>query len=244
MTDSDLTDHTARVQQFLTGGGLRDPQVKSEKPRLFCGADMGEYQPWNAPLKDNKGKIVDDEDFGVLPLQVAYPAFRDTNCHAFWVEAFKGYDIDCNGQPTLCPVYDPASKKARAGKTANRIDKLAPDTNAGDFKLGLGNRHVLFCPPAFETGSSHSVESLAKATSSDKYPKAGEKDIQYSLDRQLTISATMYHEIFHLTDGKGSADTPDLTCTFSPSPVFITFLVTLTLTISFTKMTLINLQIT
>ena len=214
MIDPESTGHTARVQQFLTGGGLRDPQVENEKPRLFCGAEMGVHQPWNAVLKDNTGTIVEDEDWGALPIRAAYPKFIDTNCNAFWVEAFKGYDIDCGGEETLCPARDADTQKVRHAKTANRVEKFEVDEKAGDFTLGLGNRHILFCPPVFNPGNSHAVESLRTATSAANYPKAGEKDIDFSLDRYLTISATMYHELYHLTDGSGDADTSDLTCMF------------------------------
>ncbi|KAL4861743.1 hypothetical protein BDV12DRAFT_203715 [Aspergillus spectabilis] len=50
-------------------------------------------------------------------------------------------------------------------------------------------------------GKPHGYETLAEVVSSDNYPTAGAK-----IDRSAltSLSATLYHELFHLTDSDGT----------------------------------------
>ncbi|KAK4861521.1 hypothetical protein LT330_003556 [Penicillium expansum] len=55
---------------------------------------------------------------------------------------------------------------------------------------------------------------VAKATEPNNYPKAGVEDPSKALDKLMPISATLYHEPYHLAD---PANTPDQNCASSSS---------------------------
>lgn len=76
-----FADHIARVTKFLAGGGLENPQVPGEKPRIFCGPEAGTVQDWvKSVVKDKDGQDVvaaEDPDTGAktyLKLGDAFPS--------------------------------------------------------------------------------------------------------------------------------------------------------------------------
>lgn len=132
---------------------------------------------------------------------------------AFWFESFKGYDFDYKGHDTLCHPA-PEDGRKRYAKTARPTSSWPPIIipNA-EFEFGKANRHILFCPPAFTPDKgSHSYPSLAEVIDEDNYPIAGLRDPSQAIDKLLPVSATLYHELYHLTDAD---NTPDMKCMLS-----------------------------
>ncbi|GFG02374.1 hypothetical protein IFM61606_04649 [Aspergillus udagawae] len=211
-----IGDHISRVTKFLSGAGLAKPQVAGEKPRLFCGPEAGEHQPWaGSVVKDHKGQDVvtkrdpeTQQPIEYLNLATAFlETSRNPKANAFWFSAFNGYDLDYKGETSLCPE-NPSDGKPRYAKTARPATSwptiFADDA---DFTFGRANRHILFCPLSFSpTAGSHSYPSLTKAVEEDNYPTAGLKDVNAALDKMMTVSSTMYHELYHLTDDDNTPD--------------------------------------
>ncbi|GES64787.1 class V chitinase Chi100 [Aspergillus terreus] len=211
-----IGDHIARVSRFFAGGGLENPQVPGEKPRIFCGPEAGTVQSWaKSVVKDRDGQDVvasEDPDTGIktyLRLWDAFPTWaEDENARAFWFETFKGYDVDFKGHDTLCHS-DLENGRKRYAKTA-RPTSSWPSIAVphAEFEFGKANRHILLCPPAFNPDpGAHSYRSLAEAIDEDNYPIAGLRDQDQALDRMLPVSATLYHELYHLTDADNTRDT-------------------------------------
>jgi hypothetical protein len=214
-------DHISRVTQFLAGAGLVNPQVAGENPRLFCGPEAGEHQPWaESVVKDHNAQdVVTERDpetqqpTEYLKLGTAFMnTVRDPNANAFWFSAFNGYDLDFKGETTLCPE-NPKDGKRRFAKTARPASSWPVIfSDDADFTFGRANRHILFCPLSFSPPSgSHSYPSLTKAVEEDNYPTAGLKDANEALDKMMPVSSTMYHELYHLTDDD---NTKDQACTY------------------------------
>jgi hypothetical protein len=214
-------DHISRVTQFLAGAGLANPQVAGENPRLFCGPEAGEHQPWaESVVKDHNGQDVvtardpeTQQPTEYLKLGTAFlNTVRDPNANAFWFSAFNGYDLDFKGETTLCPE-NPKDGKRRLAKTARPASSWPVIfSDDADFTFGRANRHILFCPLSFSPPSgSHSYPSLTKAVEEDNYPTAGLKDENEALDKMMPVSSTMYHELYHLTDDD---NTKDQACTY------------------------------
>ncbi|KAL4756048.1 uncharacterized protein BDW70DRAFT_145490 [Aspergillus foveolatus] len=84
------------------------------------------------------------------------------------------------------------------------------DTNAG-FTYAAFNSHVYFCDTAFVAKpGEHGYATPADVVSSNKYPTAG---AQTDISALTSLSATLYHELFHLTDSDGTdSDGPGLGC--------------------------------
>ncbi|KAJ5541918.1 hypothetical protein N7461_007921 [Penicillium sp. DV-2018c] len=206
-----IGDHISRVAQFLSGGGLVNPQVPNENPRLFCGSGAAELQSLDQRVRDHEGKDVvtrrdpetdepiDYLKLGTLLAEVA--SHPDTR--VFWFDSFKGYDVEGGGNSELCPETGRVAAVSRPKTSWRTLDE-----DGATFTYGLANRHMLLCPRSFdaEAGKSHPIESLAASMAN--YPKAGVKDTATFLDKLLPVGSTFYHELYHLTDND---DTSDLT---------------------------------
>ncbi|EAW24241.1 uncharacterized protein NFIA_038150 [Aspergillus fischeri NRRL 181] len=211
-----IGDHISRVTKFLAGAGLANPQVAGENPRLFCGPEAGEHQPWSeSVVKDHNGQDVvtardpdTQQPTEYLKLGTAFlSTVRDPNANAFWFSAFNGYDLDFSGETSLC-AENPKDGKRRFAKTARPASSWPVIFSDGaDFTFGRANRHILFCPRSFSPPTGfHSYPSLTKAVEEDNYPTAGMKDENESLDKMMPVSSTLYHELYHLTDDDNTKD--------------------------------------
>ncbi|OBT64726.1 hypothetical protein VE03_05912 [Pseudogymnoascus sp. 23342-1-I1] len=126
------------------------------------------------------------------------PTNINKNIAPFLVSRLNGYVFDASGKNELC------AKPNRVAATSRS------DTNAGSeagspkgFTYATFNRHVYFYDTTFvaNLGAPHGYENLADVVSSSNYPTAGAKTDPSAL---TCISATLYHELFHLTDSDGS----------------------------------------
>lgn len=208
-------DHISRVTKFLSGAGLPNPQVAGENPRLFCGPEAGEHQPWSeSVVKDHNGQdVVTERDpetqqpTEYLKLGTAFlNTARDPDANAFWFSSFKGYDLDFSGETSLCA----GNRFAKTARPASSWPVIFSD--GADFTFGRANRQILFCPRSFSPPTGfHSYPSLTKAVEEDNYPTAGLKDENESLDKMMPVSSTLYHELYHLTDDD---NTKDQACTY------------------------------
>ncbi|KAK6837971.1 hypothetical protein PG987_006252 [Apiospora arundinis] len=206
---ANIGGHIDRVSAFLSGSGVASPQVPGEKPRLFCGPDAFEYQPWGSTVRDRYGKQVMLDEDNHLTIDEAFPVMKDRGISIFWVDAFNGYDFSQKTATTICPPPDDEENIVLA-----RTSKHPVDTKPSEkFEMGQTNRHMVFCPLAFDPASNqaHSYESLAKAISPEGYPTppTDENDERFVIDRMMPFGATMYHELYHLVD-RGNRDTEDL----------------------------------
>ncbi|KAK3941415.1 hypothetical protein QBC46DRAFT_382650 [Diplogelasinospora grovesii] len=204
----------AAVSQFLSGGGLINNPGPGN-PWIFCSEAAGEYTPFDQPIKDKDGDyaVTDyylDEAGDVVPTEFlklgqVYPAqASNSDINAFYMTAFSGYDFDTNGFQTLCGKPSLYAVTAWPQATPNQLV-----VDEAEIELAQEGRHVLFCPPSFTpgTGAPHSYPSLAQAVSSGNYPTGNQADLGTSksmpLDKYMPVSATFYHELYHLTDSTG-----------------------------------------
>ncbi|KAF2634389.1 hypothetical protein P280DRAFT_361918, partial [Massarina eburnea CBS 473.64] len=221
-TDDDVTEilwqsigkRISSVSQFLAGAGLVG-SVAPGNPWMFCSEAAGEYTPFDQPIKDEDGsniaKTVDQNgNPDLLTLREVFPVqASDPRIEAFYIEAFKGYDMDTNGYDTLC------GKPSLYAVTARPLPNNIVEEHVDVVRY---NRHILFCPPTFSpgTGHPHSYPSLSQAVSSDHYP--GDKT-GLMLDQYVPVSATFYHELWHLADPTGITNDPYCKC-FSLLPYY------------------------
>ncbi|KAI1131230.1 hypothetical protein F5Y10DRAFT_234098 [Nemania abortiva] len=205
-----IGEHISRVSKFLAGGGLTNPAKDGENPRLFCSADAGTYQEWGQPTKDKNGEpvIFEEDPLEYLLLGDTFPSESQTeNGRAFWFESFNGYGFDHKGREVLCSDMPDNKGRVRYATTGKPFSLFPPKTYGLTVAFGAANRHILLCPRTFSPfAGTHSYPSLLQAVSADNYPVAGQEDPDKALDRLLPISATLYHELYHLTDNNNTPD--------------------------------------
>ncbi|KAL4758660.1 uncharacterized protein BDW70DRAFT_162329 [Aspergillus foveolatus] len=205
------------VATFLSGGGLTGGS--NDKPYLFCGDSFAQKQSWEATAIDGTGtEMVKERDENGEPtsyytIEEVYPNLRqlqldgeldaDTtntnkNIAPFLVSKLKGYVFDASGKDRLCDKVNRVAATSRADNNAG--------TEAGSpagFTYATFNRHVYFCDVAFEAspGNPHGYETLAEVVNSNNYPTVGADTNPAVL---TSLSCTLYHELFHLTDAQGT----------------------------------------
>lgn len=125
----------------------------------------------------------------------------------FLVSQLKGYVFDASGKEKLC------DKPNRVAATSRADTKAGTETGSPEgFTYATFNRHVYFCDTAFAAnpGAPHGYANLADIISSTNYPTAGAQTDPLEL---TSLSATLYYELFHLTDSDGSdSDGPGEGC--------------------------------
>ncbi|THV51915.1 hypothetical protein BGAL_0095g00310 [Botrytis galanthina] len=192
-------ERLAAVSQLLNGGGLEDP-LTSAAPWIFCGDAFATRAPWDQPAKDENGKEIakqkdengDITDYWTLGSLLPSLAAK-AGAIAYYIDALKSYMVE--DKPALC---DPNTS------TYAVTSRRSTTSQVGDFKIGTHDRFTYFCPRTFDpTGQArpsvlHSVSSLSTSTTL----------IGQDLDRLLPLSATLYHELFHLTDSEQSTRDP------------------------------------
>lgn len=178
-------------------------------PYIFCDDEFAEYTPWNQPAQDDQGNTIPNPDAEdqLLTVQDLFPS-QVSGRFPFWISLFNGYDFDVNGYENLCDL---------PGLSA--VTSFVPasiETTDENIKTGNVVRHFTLCPPAWSRTApmTHSVATLASVIAYDGYPTSGAKT---ALDTFAPMSATLYHELFHLTD---TTDNPtgDPMSTFASSP--------------------------
>jgi hypothetical protein len=103
------------------------------------------------------------------------------------------------------PYQELCAKPTRQGLTS-RADAY-PDTEAGSpegFSYASFKRHMLLYPKPFanEAGRGHrSQPTVTGLVTSVNYPNVGDAR---SMDRFVTLSCTLYHELFNIVDATGS----------------------------------------
>ncbi|KAJ4854311.1 uncharacterized protein T069G_11290 [Trichoderma breve] len=216
-----IGDRLARVSQFLAGAGLRDPPVPGEAPRVLCSGDAHQLVGPGDITRDKNGNRVvtardptTNEPTEYLSIQDAFKYEEEANF--FWVSAFNGYaqlKKLSAGETEACPKDNIRYAATNRGGTLSKI--IEPS-----FEFGKCNRMILFCPASFdvkqwvagEPGNAHNFPSLAQAVTIDNYPsatagKGGTKTLDdLGLDNILPRSATLYHELIHLTDNYDTKD--------------------------------------
>ncbi|KAL5342015.1 hypothetical protein BJX70DRAFT_405368 [Aspergillus crustosus] len=211
---SNIGDHISRVSSFFAGRQLQDPQVSSESPRLFCGADAATFQDWSASVvRDRDGNDVvwsEDPETGHVEYLGLGRAFGemagDLNARAFWFDAYNGYSIHFERQESVCQSNSNRLMYANTARPMSSWPSSALSPGV-DFEFGRANRHIMLCPPSFNpSGGVHSYPSLARAVHEDTYPTADVRDPGEALTRMLPVSSTLYHEIYHLTDADNTPD--------------------------------------
>ncbi|RNJ57977.1 hypothetical protein D7B24_005292 [Verticillium nonalfalfae] len=198
-----------RVTQFLTGGGLREPQNTAEKPRLFCSGAPFEKQESGRAARDINGKDIvtaRDDNTGLpteyLTIDRAFSTQQRGGNNVFWVPAFNGYDFSRRDSICSSPLPD---GKVLLGRVARPTSSGLFDYFNGEkmvkYNMGKTNRHMILCPAAFASrGGGHSVVSLSETVGSLYPSNFGSADTSKALDRMMTRGSTFYHELFHLTD--------------------------------------------
>lgn len=174
---------------------------------MFCSENDFQNQDPSAVLKDKNGKEVvasTDPKTGEIKyvtVEDAFPIVEFGNWFAHWVPALNAYEFA--NRDDLC----------KEGETAARVSRKSPphgtEKTISKLQLGQTGRSALLCPRAFvaDPKKTHGFPSLAGAVTN--YPTAGSEVPEHALERLLPISATLYHELYHLTD---NGDTNDMNC--------------------------------
>ena len=191
------------MTQFLT-------KANSVKPWIFCSDEAATLQSWDQPIKDRNNKeipstVVDGEVKDYFTLKQVFPAqFSIPNHKAYFLKAFNGYDFYNIKGDTIC------ADKTRYATTSRFRDHADRNPLVSQVDITPATRHVVFCPPTFnpETDRHHSFRTLAGTVSSGNYPpiKGDWTKPQPSMEHYLTVSGTLFHELYHLTD---TGDTKD-----------------------------------
>ncbi|KAJ5097119.1 hypothetical protein N7456_007840 [Penicillium angulare] len=197
------------VATFLSGGGITGAKTNT-KPRLFCDDTFAELKTWQTVARDGNGKEMFDEDDDEVMILEVYPKIKDrqvaglesgsvdATISPFWVPSLNGYTFS-----TLDPSYTTLCQKPGRMALTSRAD-----TNAGaeagspsGYTYATFDRHLLLCPDSFSPSGNgpHTIASLSALVSSTNYPVEGLKQLPLS-----TISATLFHELFHLVDVAGT----------------------------------------
>lgn len=193
------------MSQFLYRAGLINP-VTTEKPYIFCGDAFAAYAPWDQPAKDSKGEQVedgtdDDGDTVYIKVNEVFPVLaRRNGWIAFWLSIFKGYIFDIGDVSSAMCSYP--GRFAATSKSSNTYP--AQQVTGGTY-----DRHTFLCDATFDPvgngKQTHAVEKLSTIISYDGYPVEGNDK---GIDQYGTYSATLYHELFHLTDSAGVTADP------------------------------------
>lgn len=162
----------------------------------------------------------EDGDPAIYTIAEVYPKIKlmqaqgvrgrtiNANIRPFWISQLNGYTF-----ATLASTYTSLCQKPGRMALTSRAD-----TNAGDeagspagFTYATFNRHMLLCPDSFSpaSGLPHSIASLSNLVSSTNYPTVGLKQLPLS-----TISATLFHELFHMVDTAGTDNDNGRECLF------------------------------
>ncbi|KAH0525993.1 hypothetical protein TsFJ059_009378 [Trichoderma semiorbis] len=216
-----LGDRLAGVSQFLAGAGLRDPVVPGEPPRIFCSGEAAELAGLGDIVKDkSQNEVVtarDPDTNEPTEYLTISRAFRPSGSNIFWMSAYNGYLNLKKYTPDdnqACPVNKVNADGSGGTRYAITNKGTRPVELYKDIEFGNANRVILFCPAAFEpdqwvagaAGNLHNYPSLAQAISPDNYPGNGGTLDNLGLDNILPVSATFYHELYHLTDIGDTAD--------------------------------------
>lgn len=179
---------------------------------LFCNDDYAEKKSWLTVARDGNGNemtYIEDGYEEEHTIMEVYPNLNDIrvagvvsdgqsqNVVPFWVSLLNGYvfaglDDDLE---SLC------------AKTTRQALTSRADVNAGSeagspsgFTYATFDRHILLCPRSFSpAGEFHTIDSLDTVVSAARYPT--ENALQYAV---TTISATLFHELFHMVDTAGT----------------------------------------
>lgn len=172
-------------------------------PWIFCDQSFCENAPLDQPGKDSQGDFIQTSDAPVkyITLGDIFPTFAKGHS-AFYIDEFKGYTFVSFGKDpkTNTPIVytnlcqNPDHYASTCGPQIPNVLGLA-------VTFGTLSKFVQSCSQGFDpqAGSAHSHPLLATAISSDGYPTPTRPGIY--LDKFMPISATFYHELYHLTDG-------------------------------------------
>ncbi|KAF9882860.1 hypothetical protein FE257_004946 [Aspergillus nanangensis] len=194
-----VNDRFSSVAQFLRQGGIKNSRT-SQKPWLFCGDAFAVKKGWGDIAKDANGEdaVKETNEKGeateYYKIQDLYGSLNNGIREPFWVDKLKGYDFDNDGEPRLC------GRAGRYAATLPASQGIHHYEHTADF-----DAHVFMCPTAFNPGSlmrPHSKPALAAILQDTIYPQEGG---QFGLDFYATQSCTLYHELFHLTDYRGTS---------------------------------------
>lgn len=127
----------------------------------------------------------------------------------------EGYEFDNDKTTKLC------ARPLRYAATLPASQGIQHSANTGDF-----DAHIFLCPTAFSPltygAKFHTVPALGAILQPSVYPKVGNA---WPLDQYATEGCTLYHELFYLTDYKGTSGDPPSMC---PPSCNLTFILTLT----------------
>ncbi|KAF1819302.1 uncharacterized protein K489DRAFT_434610 [Dissoconium aciculare CBS 342.82] len=178
----------ARMSQFLDGNGIVTG-TSGSPPWLFCDGTYATLAPWDQPVRDKDGNFVYQDEEPITLLK-AFPDDFNSGRLAYYVPQLKGYDFHPFGIGNTGIICE---DNPRRGGSTTRAEQAVP-------KLGLGvtynqfDRHVFLCPRAFAGVGTHTAEYLAQLTFGNNYVA------KINLSHYITRSATLYHELWHLTD--------------------------------------------
>lgn len=192
-----LLEHIEIVGQFLNGNGIRGATAGT-KPYFFCDDSFATYAPWDQIAKDASGQDIPDRvNGGFITVQTLFSNIKGTTQRnipvlPFWADKFNAYIFSGVSQQRLCDgTIFAHTPRARDSTYAN---------NHVDVEAGTFGRFIYFCDKGWNSrpGTTATVASLADIVTYEGYPTAG-SDEQEIVDL-MPISATFYHELYHLTD--------------------------------------------
>ncbi|OKL55214.1 hypothetical protein UA08_09513 [Talaromyces atroroseus] len=207
----EMGDRLAGVTEFLNGNGVRGAKART-KPLFWCSDAFADFADWDEPAKDKNGNTIPKPNSGdnVFTLEQLFPDLYEgiqggKSMEPFWADVFNGYVVQGTDVERLCfSTLYAATPRARAAD--NVKDGI-------DVKVGTFERFIYFCNNGWTqrpgVKENTALASLADAITYANYPTAGSR--AQSLAAFTPISATFYHELFHLTDYTTDTKTKPIT---------------------------------
>ncbi|KAI0403692.1 hypothetical protein F4802DRAFT_616317 [Xylaria palmicola] len=207
-----IGDRLARVGQFLAGGGVIGSRFPG-KPWIFC-SEPATFADWTQPAKNKYGQYIPSHGqfMGGEFVSTAYhtladifPQYQGPSYYAYFNPTFGGYQMEKKVEGLTYDHTKTCAKPGRLAYTNVRLPEIRTDhIGDQDIEFGQYNRFTVLCNDAFLLLSGpHSYMSLYDAVDPNGYPGQGGN----ALDAFVPLSATLYHEMIHLTDtGNPTAD--------------------------------------
>ncbi|OBT57912.1 hypothetical protein VE04_03403 [Pseudogymnoascus sp. 24MN13] len=186
------------VEQFLTGNGVPGAKDRT-RPLFFCSDDFGQHVQWNEPAQDKNGQNIPHPFYEDKPFTVGqlFPGLVNAkqgeyDVQPFWANIFNGYLFQGTNSERMC--FDSLfAATPRSRTTGNFVSGV-------DIQVGRFERFIYFCAKGWDMrpGTTNPMASLADIITYANYPTGG--SLAQNLGDFMPISATFYHELFHLTD--------------------------------------------
>ncbi|RHZ66289.1 hypothetical protein CDV55_106939 [Aspergillus turcosus] len=195
----------SNVASFLNGVTLSDPNGDDYTPHLWCSTQCGQSFEWDSSAFDSQGQpleIPDTDPKEYYSISQAYGNLKTKSNRPFWLPDLNGYIFfeGTKSYPVNEDTNQPWTNMCAPPNAYAYTSKESALPRIPSLSSSVFGKNIFLCPKSFDSTGFHGLASLSNAN----YPTPGTKK---ALDHFAPRSATLYHELFHLTVPDG--DSPD-----------------------------------